>query len=143
MMHLFVLIVLNVLHIIMLHVCGRRRFLQRFLKFLIILAILIIISFLVSSDRKLTIISNRNNSLPRLYCILLNTQSTHERFIYMSNKTWAKQCDRMGIVKYRKLQETEDGKSTYFQTEMGLKTLCVSMSISFSSSIGNKTIPVQ
>jgi hypothetical protein len=61
----------------------------------------------------------------------------------MSNKTWAKQCDRMGIVKYRKLQETDDGKFTYFQTEMELKTLCVSMSISFSSSIGNNTIPVQ
>ncbi len=110
-MYLFVLFIFHgveCLHIQMLYVCGRRRY--RVLKFLITLAILLIISLLIRSDRKSTPISNRNNSLSRLFCIVLNTQSTHERFIYMINKTWAKQCDRIEIIKYRKLQEADEGK---------------------------------
>jgi hypothetical protein len=95
----------------MLFACGRRRSRNLFVKFLVTLSIFLIISFIIHSDSiTITVITNRKDANPRLFCILLNTHSTHEQFVLMNNITWAKRCYRIGIVRYKRLQTFDDGK---------------------------------
>lgn len=95
----------------MLFVRIRRRLRNLSSKFLIILSLFFILSFIIRSDRTTSLIkSERNHLQPRLYCILLNTHSTHERFVYANNITWGKRCDKIGIIRYRRLSKDDEGK---------------------------------
>jgi len=94
----------------MLYVFGRRRSRNLFVKFLITLGIFLIISFIIRSDDVTTTVINKKDAHPRLFCVLLNTHSSHELFVYMNNITWAKYCHKIGIVRYRRLQRSDDGK---------------------------------
>lgn len=98
------------LQFIMLFVCGRRRSRNLFVKFLITLGIFFIISFIIRSDLVTTTVTSKKDADPRLFCVLLNTHSSHERFIYMNNITWGKHCHKIDIVIYRKLQQPDDSK---------------------------------
>ncbi|CAF0970861.1 unnamed protein product [Adineta ricciae] len=44
----------------------------------------------------------------RLYCILVHTHSSHERFIQLSNLTWGKNCYKIGVARFRKVQKSDD-----------------------------------
>jgi len=91
--------------------CGRRRSRIRFVKFLITLGIFLIISFIIRSNSiTTTTVTSKENADPRLFCVIVNTHSTHEQFVYMNNITWAKHCHKIGIVRYRRLQNPDDGK---------------------------------
>lgn len=94
----------------MLFIRIRRRFRNRFVKFLITFCCFLIILFIIhfkSNPRK---VINLKNADPRLFCVLLNTHSTHERFIYINNITWGKRCHKIGIVRYRRLPKSDEGK---------------------------------
>jgi hypothetical protein len=108
----------------MLYVCSRRRSRQFFVKFLIILGIFIILSFLIRSRSNKTTILTRKESPPRLFCVLINTRSTHERFAYMSNITWAKNCHKIGIIRYRRLQGSDNGKLNGFHMTTASQSYC-------------------
>jgi hypothetical protein len=98
----------------MLYRCARRRSRNNFALFLIILGGFLLISFIIRSDPKATAVTSNEDSEPRLFCVLVQTQPTQERFIYLSNLTWAKHCHKIGIVRYRRLQIFDDGKLTGF-----------------------------
>jgi len=94
----------------MLFVYGRRHSRNLFIKFLITLGIFLLISFIIRSDRATTVVISKKYADPRLFCVLLNTHSSHELFVYMNTITWANNCHKIGIVRYRRLQRSDDGK---------------------------------
>jgi hypothetical protein len=100
----------------MLYRCGRRRFRNRFGTFLIVLGAFLIVSFIIHWDTNLITVTNRRDSNPRLFCVLLQTQPAQERFVYLSNMTWAKKCHKIGIVRYKKLQSPDAGKLIGFSS---------------------------
>lgn len=57
-------------------------------------------------------ISSIKDSNPRLFCVLVQTQLTQERFVYLSNITWATRCHKIGIVRYRRMHRPDEGKLT-------------------------------
>lgn len=87
-----------------------RRSRHRLMKLLIIPVILSIILFFTASNWKRSALVQGTASSARLFCIILSTHPTHERFVYMSNKTWGSRCDHTAIVRYRRLQNPDDGK---------------------------------
>ena len=67
-------------------------------------------------DIKLIKSVNRDESSSRLFCVLIQTQPTQERFLYVSNITWARNCYKISIIRYKKLQRPDEGKLIeYFQ----------------------------
>ncbi|CAF0826369.1 unnamed protein product [Rotaria sp. Silwood1] len=93
------------------YIFCRRRFHNRFVTFLTILGTFLIISFIIRSDPIIIANINREDIGPRLFCVLIHTHSTHEEFIYLSNITWAKHCHKIGIVRYKRLQTSDDDLS--------------------------------
>jgi hypothetical protein len=100
------------LHITMLYICRRRHSRNRFVTFLTIFGAFLIISLIIRSGPIITETTNRKDASPRLFCILIHTHSTHERFIHLSNITWAKHCHKIGIARFRRVQSPDDGKLT-------------------------------
>ncbi len=96
----------------MLYVCRRRHSRNRFVTFLTILGAFVIISLIVRSGPIRIRTANRKDNTPRLYCVLIHTNSLHEQFVYLSNLTWAKHCHKIGIARFRRLQKPNDGKLT-------------------------------
>ncbi|CAF3874308.1 unnamed protein product [Rotaria sordida] len=90
------------------YIFGRRRFCTRFVTFLTILGIFLIISFIIRSDPIIIANINRKDINPRLFCVLIHTHSIHEQFIYLSNITWAKHCHKISIVRYKQLQTPDE-----------------------------------
>ncbi|CAF3005026.1 unnamed protein product [Rotaria sp. Silwood2] len=89
---------------------GRRRFRNRFITFLTILGIFLIISFIIRTDPIIITNINTKDIKARLFCVLVHTHSTHEEFIYLNNITWAKHCHKISIVRYKRLQTPDEGK---------------------------------
>jgi hypothetical protein len=104
----------------MLYVCRRRHSRNRLVTVLTILGAFVIISLIVRSDPIRRRTANRKDNAPRLYCVLIHTNSLHERFVYLSNLTWAKHCHKIGIAKFRRLQKSNDGKfmKTFYTISM-------------------------
>lgn len=95
----------------MLSRCARRRSRQRVIRwFTTIAATLLIILLFIRSNPKRTAIVKGNASSARLFCVILSTHSTHERFVYTSNITWLKRCDSTAILRYRRSDNRDDGK---------------------------------
>ena len=98
---------------IMPYVCKRRRRYSRhrYFLFLLTLSFLFILSLIFRSDRTIiSEIANLYNNHSRLYCILVHTHSSHERFIQLSNLTWGKNCYKIGVARFRKVQKSDDGR---------------------------------
>lgn len=94
----------------MFYVFRRRRFRNRLVVPLIIFGVVFLISLIIHSDPKIITSVSRNDSSSRLFCVLLLTHSTHETFVSTSHSTWAKNCYKVGIVKYKRLQTSDNGK---------------------------------
>ena len=94
----------------MLSRCVRRRSRQRAIRWFIIAATLLIILLFIRSNPKRTAIVKGNASSARLFCVILSTHSTHERFVYINNITWLKRCDSTTIIRYRKSENRDNGK---------------------------------
>lgn len=87
---------------------NRRRFRNRFTRFLIILFSCLLIWFFLRNNSKYSQISQRKDLSKRLYCIVLNTHIQHEPFVQLSNQTWSKHCQRTSIVKYQHTHKLDD-----------------------------------
>lgn len=99
----------------MLSRCARRRSRQRVIRWFIIAVILSITLLLIRANPKRTALVTGNISSARLFCVVLSTHSTHERFVYMSNITWLKRCDSTAIVRYKRSENRDDGKFILIQ----------------------------
>ncbi|UJR27468.1 hypothetical protein I4U23_008755 [Adineta vaga] len=94
----------------MLYVCRRRRISRhRYVLCFIILSFLFISYLIIHSDSNIIEeIANRYDNHSRLYCILIHSHSSHERFIQLSNLTWAKNCYRIAVARFRRIQRSDD-----------------------------------
>lgn len=94
----------------MLFKLRRRRFRNRFFTFLVILSLFFTISLIIPSDPIIAAFTGRTDNNPRLYCVILLTHPTHEKYVHVNNITWGKNCHRTGIVRYTRSKIADTGK---------------------------------
>ncbi|CAF2059422.1 unnamed protein product [Rotaria magnacalcarata] len=91
---------------------GRRRFRNRFVAFLTTIVICSIISFILGSNPK--IITNARNITnieklgSRLFCVLVHTKPTHEKFLNFTDITWTKGCHKIIVVRHKQLPTSDN-----------------------------------
>ncbi|CAF3990750.1 unnamed protein product, partial [Rotaria magnacalcarata] len=91
---------------------GRRRFRNRFVAFLTTIVICSIISFILGSNPK--IITNARNITnieklgSRLFCVLVHTKPTHEKFLNFTDITWTKGCHKIIVVRHKPLPTSDN-----------------------------------
>ena len=81
--------------------CRRRSLSPLFTIFALCLISVSILPFILKNDRIFSIINERTRHTPKLFCILIDNEPEHERFLHRQEQSWLRHCYTVAVVKYR------------------------------------------